>query len=156
MEEKTLKEKVDELYENNNRKNPKKRKMKPGKAKVSKSKMKKGYVAVMKIHENKNVDFEKVPIEESAYNLKEGTYHSLSGDDVFFYRGRPLIIQPTIKKNPYNPLEGYNETKGQKHIMNLMSKHSIKEGKKLGGNWIIYLLIVAGAIFGIKYLMGGA
>lgn len=160
-EKKGLTQKVNEMYDKianeEKGKKRKKRSVKPRKAKLSKGKRQKGYIVVMKLHENRFVDFEKVPVEESAYKLKEDTYHALPYDsDVFFYKGKyPMVIQPTTKKNPYNPLLGENETKGQKHIMNLMSKHAIKEGKKKAGNILIYLLIGGAAIFAISKLVGG-
>lgn len=151
-------DKVYQKFTESDKKNKKKKtkKLKPRKAKLSKGKKRKGYIAVMKIHENHHVDFQRVPVEESAYKLSEDTFHALENGDVFFYNGKyPMVIQATTKKNPYNPLKGYNETKGQKHIMNLMSKHAIKEGKKKMGSVLLYLALGVGAVILVSKLLGG-
>lgn len=158
---KSLSDKVaDKVMENLTEKNKKEKKrkikgLKPRKAKLSKGKRKKGYVIVCKIHENHHVDFEKVPVEESAYKLREDTFHALEEGNYFFYNGKyPMVFQPTTKKNPYNPLEGINETKGQKHIMNLMSKHAIKEGRKKAGSIILWIVLGIGGIILVQQLLG--
>ena len=159
-DKKSLSDKVaDKVMENLTKdkkgKKREKKQLKPRKAKLSKGKRKKGYVVVCKIHENHHVDFEKVPVEESAYKLREDTFHALQEGNYFFYNGKyPMVFQPTTKKNPYNPLEGVNETKGQKHIMNLMSKHAIEKGKKKAGSIILWIVLGIGGIILVQQLLG--
>jgi hypothetical protein len=153
---KTLTEKVDEIYGAFNQMDKKKIKKfrMPRRGKVSKRQSRKGYITILRIDDNKNCDFEKRPIEDSTYRLKAGDYHTTSEDDILFYKGKPLIIQPTKKLNPYNPLDGKNETYGQKYVMARMLGDAIKlVGKKKGGAflWIIVgIIVIGGAYFLLK------
>jgi hypothetical protein len=153
-EEISLKEKVDYLFEEKKQlERGKIKKFKiPKKGNPSKGKLKKGYTIVMRIDDNKNVDFEKQPIEDSTYKLKQGTYHSVEEQDILLYKGKPLVIQPSKKLNPYNPLSGTNQTYGQKYIMARMLKDTIKM-KKNAGSIIIWILVIGAAIFGVNYLI---
>lgn len=122
----------------------------PRRGKLSKSQTRKGYCTIMRIDDNKNVDFEKRQIEDSTYRLKSGTYHTSDEDDILTYKGKPFVIQPVKKLNPYNPLEGANETYGQKYVMARMLGDAIKMvNKKKGGAflWIILGVIVIGAVY---------
>ncbi|HEC39992.1 hypothetical protein LCGC14_0509510 [marine sediment metagenome] len=117
----------------------------PFKAKVSKKRMREGYVTVMVINENKNVDFTREPIKDATYNLGD-TFHATNSEDVLFYKGRPLVIQPKKKLNPYNPLQGKNETYGQKYVMARMEGDKLTLKKKIGWGMSIGLLIIAGIV----------
>lgn len=151
-ENKTLTEKVDEIYSAFNEIDKKKiRKFRvPRRGKVSKRQSRKGYCTIVRIDENKNVDFEKRPIEDSTYRLKAGEYHTTNEEDIFTYKGKPLLFQPPKKLNPYNPIDGKNETYGQKYVMARMLGDAIKMvGKKKGGAliWIILGVIVIGGLY---------
>ena len=131
----------------------KKRKFRmPLKGKVSNKNMRDGYVTVIVIHPNKNVEFRKETIEEGTINIDD-TWHAVKSGDVFFYKGKPMILMPKTKKNPYNPLEGDNETYGQKHIMARMKNDIIKGKKGFNISWLIWLLIAGGVVYGI--MQGG-
>ena len=153
MEEVTLKDKVDTLY--SERKLTKKEMRMPGKGKVSRSKMKKGFMTVMRIDDNSNIGFEKKKMEEGVYRLSTGEYHSAERGDMLSYKGKPFVIQPVKKLNPYNPLEGKNETYGQKYVMARMLGDTIKQKAK-GGNIIVWLLVIGAVVFAINYFAGGA
>ena len=151
-EEISLKEKIDILFDQREEKKVKKFKV-PRRGNPSKRKLKKGYMIVMRVDDNKNVDFEKQPIEDSTYRLKQGTYHSTEEKDIFLYKGKPLIIQPAKKLNPHNPLSGENETYGQKYIMARMLKDTIKM-KKSSGSIIIWIVVIGAILFGVNYFLG--
>lgn len=149
----TLKQKVDELYDENQQKKTKKFKV-PRKGKVSKRQQKKGFTTIMRIDNNGNVDFEKKQIDGATYRLSTREYHATNEADILSYKGKPFIIQPTKKLNPYNPLSGKNETYGQPYIMARMLGDTIKV-KSAKGNILIWILIVGAVLFGINYFMGG-
>lgn len=133
-EEKSLKEIMldisTKLDESSNKK-PKKFKL-PRKGKVSKGKLKRGFITIAVIKENKVVDFKKERIIDGTFKL-ENTYHAVADFDVLTYKGKPFIFQAENKKNPYNPIAGENETYGQKQIMSRMINETLKIGKTAVG-----------------------
>ena len=167
MEEISLKEKMILLDNQDKEEKEKKEKVKVKKFKVprkgvpSKRKLRQGYTIVMRIDDNKNIDFEKVPVEDSTYKLKGGTYHSPEVKHFFTYKGKPFLIQPAKKITPHipqmggeHPLEGENQTSGQKYIMARMLKDTIKTKGKGGAGILIWVLVIGAGLFGINYLMG--
>ena len=150
MEEKNLKQKADETYEfmeqiRNGNLKVKKLKI-PRKAKVKKGKIKKGWIGVLKIHENGNISGEKVKLHESAFQLKEGTFHASDGKEIALWEGKhPVIIQQTWKKNPMNLRlkEGErNETYGDPYVKAKLLK-SVLVMKKKGGHALIWIIGLA-------------
>jgi len=150
----SLKEKVDLLY--NKKSNvEKKRFTLPRRGKISKSKIKKGYTTVMRVDDNGNIDFEKQRIQDSTYRLTTKDYHVTEKKDILSYKGKPFIIQPTKKLNPYNPLDGENETYGQPYIMARMLGDTIKV-KTANAKGIIWIVgIGLAAYIGYTMLTGG-
>lgn len=162
MEEKNLKEKVDILYEELSSPNKKKRKKAMRlmrKAKVSRSKLKKGYIGIIRIEENGNMSGEKVQVQDFVYKLKKGNYHYTDGGEKVWWNGKhPVLFQQTWKLFPVDfrkdPQER-NETKGQKLVMATMKKDLIT--KKSGGSNIIWIvLLIIAAIVGYSVIKGGA
>lgn len=154
MGEESLKEQLEQIETTR-----KVKAMKVKKAKLSKRQIKKGYVVVMRIDDNGNIDFEKQQVEDSTFRLKAGDYHAVNKEDILSYKGKPLVIQPSRKLMPYNPLtteakplDGSNETYGQKYVMARMLKDTIKM-KKNAGNIIIWVVVIAAALFGINYFL---
>lgn len=152
--EKNLTDKVEEIYSAFHEMDKKKiRKFRvPRRGKVSKRQVRQGYTTILRIDDNGNCDFEKRPIEDSTYRLKlGGTYHTAKEEDLnLSYKGKPFIIQPTKKLNPYNPLSSDNETYDQKYVMARMLGDAIKlSTKKKGGAflWIILGIVVIGALY---------
>jgi hypothetical protein len=158
-EEIPLKEKVDNLYKALNLENTqdaKNLKVKvlkmPKKSKVRKAKIKKGWVGVIKISENGNISGEKVKVEDSAFKLKDGTYHATNGQEILMWEGKfPVIVQETKKLNPVRFNQGENETYGQKYVLATMLKDAIKVKGK-GGGFIIWIIVAAALFFGAKYI----
>jgi hypothetical protein len=129
----------------------------PSKAKVRGSKLKKGYIGIIKVDENRNLSGEKQMISGSAFQTKDGIYHATDAREIFFWEGRyPVIIQPSWKTNPLqiDPREERNETYGDKYKMAKMLKDTIT-AKKKGGSIIIWILVGVAVLVGINYITGG-
>lgn len=143
-----LKQDMEELkkaYEEEKEQKKSKKFRLPFKAKISKKRMREGYVTIMVINENKNVDFTREPIKDGTYNIGD-TFHAVKSEDVLFYKGRPIVIQPKKKLNPYNPLVEKNETYGQKYVMARMEGDKLTLKKKIGWGMSIGLLIIVGIV----------
>lgn len=150
-QEKSRLQRIEEQLEGINKEKEKsKKKFKlPRKGKVSKRKAKDGYATVVVMNENGTVDFKRERIEGNTIRL-EDTWHAISAEDMFYYKGKPIIFQPKHRKNPYNPFSLQNETYGQKHIMARMLNDVIRTKKSFGGNiiwWLIGAIVVGYLIF---------
>ena len=117
----------------------------PIKARVNNRRMKDGYATIIVIKENKNVDFVKERIVDGTIKL-ENTFHAVAPQDVFFYKGKPIMIQFESKLNPYNPMNDKHETYGQKYIMAKMMEGKVAFKKKMGLGISIGLIIIAGIV----------
>ena len=131
----------------------------PRRAKVSRSRAKKGYIGIIRVDENGNITGEKQILEDSTVRLKAKTYHAVKGDHIGMWEGKyPVIMQPTWKKNPINlrkDEDDINETYGQKYIMARMIGDTIKVKAAAGAKGIMYLLIAAAVGYGIYMLATG-
>lgn len=147
-EQKPIRQEINELKEMMNPKGKvKTKKLRMNKMKVKGARLKKGWIGVLRIGENKNATPEKCQIEDSTYRTSDGTYHALDGSEILFLNGKtktPFVIQPEVKLNPFQ-IEGLNETRGQKMVQARILKDTIKIKKAGGGKgWII--IIVVGVI----------
>ena len=127
----------------------------PNRAKVKKGKLKKSWIGIIKIDENRNISFEKQQIEDSTFRTKDGVYHATDGNEILMWKGKfPIVMQSATKKNPFNAYIGdkINEVYGQKYIMARMLKDAIVMKNKGGMGMIIWIAIIAILGFGIKYL----
>lgn len=139
----------------------------PWKARVGKAKLKKGFVTVEIIGENKAVTFEKKAIIGGTIEL-DGTIHAVDNFDIYYYKGKPFIHQPITKLNPWHPLGQYlneeriydgkilakNEIFGQKYIMARMKSDLIKTKRKIGWGASIFGIVVLG-IVAYAFITGG-
>jgi len=155
----TLQE-INRKLDEGNKKKPQRKKFNlPAKAKVGTAKLKKGYVTVETIGENKEIKFVKEPIIDGTIKLGD-TFHAVNDLDVFTYKGKPFVHQPKTKINPWNPLSAFldsertfegkilnkNEIYGQKYIMASMKSDAIRSRKKVG-SWIWLILVgIAGVV----------
>ena len=165
IEEKAVEDKpmplIKQMEEIRKQNEPKKRVRKmrlPRKAKVRRSKIKKGWIGIVKIDENGNLSGEKQRLEDSTIRLKEKTYHSSDGSEIGFWEGKyPVIIQPTWRKNPLKIRQGQekNETYGQKYIMARMIGDTIKVKAAAGAKGILYLVLAAAIGYGAYMLLTG-
>lgn len=129
----------------------------PARAKVRGSKLKKGWIGVLRVGENGNCSGQKVQIKGSVFKEKDGTatgtYHATDGREVLFWDGKfPFIMQEDKKVNPkiFTFNEGVNETYGQEPIMATMWNERIKP-KNAGS---MKGLIIIGAIVVVGYVLG--
>jgi len=144
-EEPSLKELVSDLTEAV-KEQPKKKKFKlPFRSRVSKKRMREGYVTLVLVNENRGVDFRREPIIEGTIKVDD-TFHAIQEQDLFVYKNKPIVFMAKNKLNPYNPLAGDNETYGQKHVMARMESDKISAKKKVGIGIGIVGLIVAGIV----------
>lgn len=151
-EEKTLKDEIKELKEV--MKEEKTRKSKkfrlPFRARIKKTHLKKGYVTVAIIQDNKEISFTKEPIVDSTIKLTDrnygDTFHAINEENIFTYKGKPFVWLAKGKLNPFNPLAGQNETYGQKYIMARMESDKIVSKKGFGWGIIIIGIIALAAL----------
>lgn len=155
--EPNLKEKVNRIFaalESGEKKEIKKTLKLPRKAKVSKSRMKKGWIGILFANPNKVVRGEKVQLESGTYKTKDGNYHITDGHEIAWWEGKhPFIWQRYDKLNPTNlfPKEGdKDEIYGQDSIMLRMKRDLIKEKKKNNGGMLKIVIIIAALYFGVK------
>ncbi len=150
---KTLKERLEFLEVKSG--NGKKKKFSiPFRARIGKKNIRDGYVTVVVIEDNYNIDFRKERIVDGTINL-EDTFHAINPEDIFFYKGKPFIFQPKRKQNPYNPLAQNHETYGHKYILARMEGDKIV-GKKRAMGWgmgIVGLVILG--IIAYSFITGG-
>ncbi|KKN56545.1 hypothetical protein LCGC14_0571230 [marine sediment metagenome] len=147
-EKKTIKERIAELEEVRKelKKLEKKKKFKiPFKARVSKRRMSQGYMTVIVINDNKNLDFIREPITDGTFKCGD-TIHSLSEKDIFFYKNKPFVFQPKRSLNPYNPLQKEHETYGQKLVMARMEGDKITLKKSIGWGMSVGIIVIIGII----------
>lgn len=161
-DEPTLSEKINLIFdtiEKGDKKKIKKLKL-MGKAKTRKGKIKKGYIGIIKVDQNRNISGEKVQIEGSAFTQKDGLTHATDGQEIYWWEGKfPIIIQPSWKNNPVNIEKAYseikNETYGQPYIKAKMLRDVIVQKKKtMSLMWIIGLIVVGYLIYS-QFFGGG-
>lgn len=156
-EDKSIREKLDEILDETKKKREKKKFKLPLKAKVNKVKAKKGFVTIQVVKENGVVEFRKEPIIDSVIKLSEGddlSFHAIDSQDILSYKGNPFLILPKNKMNPYNPTKGENETYGDKYVVARMISDQVKMKKKLGWGISIGVIIILG-IVAYAFLTGG-
>lgn len=157
MEEENLKDKIDKLSEKMDEvieKDKKKSKgfKLPSKAKLSKTKVKKNWVTIVKINENKAVDFSREPIEDETVMI-DGVPRLATGEAVLNYKGKPLMIVPSWRVTPFSPTQDFKEsledgsnTKGYALLLARMKKGILEPVKK---KIPIGIILVVVAIIGI-------
>lgn len=138
---------------------PKEKKFKiPFKARINKRRAREGYVTAFVVNENKNIDIRRVQIEDSTFKLGD-SIHSLEEEDIYFYKGKPLIIQAKTKLNPFSYFADYNtadnQTYGEKYVLAKLEAERIKPKGKLGGLGMSIIGIIVAAIIGYAFLTGG-
>jgi hypothetical protein len=157
---KPLLEQLKELKEAKEKPEIKTKKIKvPRKAKVRKRKLKKGWIGILRVDENRNITGEKQRVSGNAYQTSDGTYHGMNGDELLFWEGKfPVLIQFSNKTSPFNlnvskEMEK-NETFADKYKMAKMLADTIKVKKK-GGSIIIWIILAVAGLVGFNYLFGG-
>lgn len=162
--EKSLRDLMQELVEQNKKESDKKKNKKFrfsffDDLKIrffGKGQLKKNYVIVQYINENRAVSFMKVPIEDNALMIKDSPYMAMS-DHILLYDKKPMIILPSWNTEPFSPRENMAEAErnktlnlGYRLLLNKMKVEVQNTKKKM--NWI---MIVGGIalIIGLIYLI---
>lgn len=151
----TIKELVEVLKEDKEIKQKKKEKkfFMPFKGRVSKQQVKKGWATIMKINENRTIDFTKTPIEEQTYML-DGIPRIATPQDSLIYKGKPFIIQPSWSVKPFSAeenlqytIQNNNNSVGYKLLLNRIKMEVVATKKTISMAMIIgigILVIVGG------------
>ena len=146
-----LSEKMDEIIQQEEKKNTKKFKL-PSKGKLSKDKIKNNWVTVVKINENKGVDFTRQKIEDETIMI-DNVPRLATGESVLNYKGKPLMIVPSWRVEPFSPTKDFKEslldgsnTKGYALLLARMKKGILEPVKK---KIPIGIIIVVLAVIGI-------
>lgn len=128
----------------------------PG-GKLSLTDLKKNYVTVQIINDNREVKFIKLPIENGCVVI-DGVPKMSMTEFMLTHKGKPLIILPSWTLKPFSPVDSYNQTiqdkvtlAGRKLIIEQMRKEAIV-GKKMTFGWWAWALLGL-AIIGIIYYL---
>jgi len=153
-----MKEKVDALFDTMIEANKKKMKI-PRKAKVSKGQMRKGWIGVLYVDENRVLKAEKMKLDGNVIREKKDIrYHATNGKEILFWEGKhPVIIQKTWKVNPeeFNKEVEDNETYGQKYIMARMLADVIKVKKAAGFGLVGVVGLAIAGYLAYTFIFGG-
>lgn len=124
---------------------------------VSKGQAKKDYVTVLKLSMNKSADFKKVQIVDQAF-MESGVPRLGTTDEVFYYKGKPLVILPEWSVKPLSPTKEFEKSltdgsniNGYKILLAKMIASTVSEKKKMGGwiKWVIGLALAGIVIYAI-------
>ena len=152
----SLAQKVDKIYNSVSDGKEKKEEKKffkfPRRAKVSKAKARKGWTGVIMLRNNRQMDFMRVPTDEQT-TMIEGTPRIATAEDVFYYKGKPVVVYPEWSAKPLSITEHYDQTRREKYnsvgyklLLNKMKKEVIMTSKAISGLAIFIGVIVLAAI----------
>ncbi len=121
---------------------------------VSKRQMKKNWIQIIHLSDNKVMRIMKAQIDENIIMI-DNIPHKVDASDVFLHKGKPTIIQPSWSIKPLSPTQNLQETKeagnstlGWEYIMNYLKKTEIKSIKNMGTMvWVIGGIVVIGGIY---------
>lgn len=132
----------------------------PFSSKVSKAKAKKGWVTYLILNDNMNAEFKRFKIRDQT-TLVDGIPRLARPHEVFFYKGKPLIIQPSWSVKPFNAEENLQKTidekqgtQGYRLLINRMETEAIKDKKTFSFGWLFVILAVLGAGLYFAYKAG--
>ena len=114
--------------------------------------LKKNYVSICYIDDNKNIKFIKAPIDEGVIDI-DGIPHLATAEHTLTYKGKPFIIVSSWNAKPYSPKVDLEEAKtegtssrGWKLIAMHLEKNIIKPKGNTPWGAIIFGLLVIGGI----------
>lgn len=127
--------------------------------KLSKSKLKKGFVIVQVLKNNNYVDFKKLKVIDGNVYLRENeTYHLADSDYIGMYKKFPLIILPEWSIEPLTKEvllrkvdENRSTVKPQKQIIHLMEDARLAEQSK-PKRGMKGILIIGALLIGLYFL----
>lgn len=171
MEDKTLKEKIDILFEKAAKEEPKKNKFNlPLSIRIMKGKLRKNYILVLFIYMNGNTVFKLLPIEDNTVKVND-IYYDATADYILRYKKWPLLILPewnilpvhnsdgteTKRIEPWKPKDDLGNaidegtlTTAEKFILAKVKLEMVKPKFKMN---IMALLIILGLIGGGYFLL---
>jgi hypothetical protein len=139
-------DKIEELLKSEKQEKEKKLKL-PFKARVGKSKAKKGYIGILKLNENRTITPSKQKVEEQTV-IVDGVPRLATGDHIYYMGKFPIMILPSCSVEPLTStslfeksLESGSNIKGYSLIMNKM-KLDVVGKKTFGGGWIKWIIII--------------
>lgn len=159
-EEKSIKELLREL--NDKFEDPKvtKKFRLPLKARVGNRAARKGWTTVMKIGDNRQVTFEKQPIDEQTI-VVDGVPRIATSEEILIYKNKPLVIQPSWTTKPFSPTDNYSNamaqgyaSQGYKLLLNRMKYEQIKPKRTISGI-VVFGIIIAIIAAGYLAYQGG-
>lgn len=126
---------------------------------IGRSQVKKNYVQIFYINDNREIAGKKVPIEEATAML-EGIPRLATTDYMLSYNGKPALIIPAWSVKPFSPVDSYEDavkekmtTAGYKLLLNRIEQGEIKGKKTLSGK-VIFFGIAALLVIGYLVLSG--
>jgi len=167
MEEKTFKQRLEELEEKISSSSEEERKKKEKKfkvpfgKKVGAAQKKKNFITVWKINENGHTDIKKLMIDDQTI-MMDGIPRLATSQYIMYYKKNPMIIIPSWSVEPISPkkmldqsLKDGSNTKGYKILMDKMQKEQIGAKKPMGAllKWIIGGILLA--VVGYAFISGG-
>lgn len=121
--------------------------------------LKRNYVIVCYINDNKNVQFMKVPISESAMMIKDSPYVAMA-EHMLTYNNKPMLIVPSWNTTPFSPKENLDEAEkertlnlGYRILLNKMKTEVTLAKKKM--SWLVILIGLA-AVGALIWLLTNA
>jgi len=150
---KTVGEKLDDIINQLEQKEKKKKFKLPFGIRMQKGKTrKKNYAIVQTIKTNGAVNFKMQKIEDDTVTIGEGIYDASAGH-ILRYKRYPLVIIPEWNMKPFSPKEDFDEaTKegtlvaAEKVILSKMKLEAIKPKMALTFKTIIIILIIGGVL----------
>ena len=158
---KYIRAKIDKEEEERKQKKEKKFRL-PFGSKVGKNKSRQGYVTVMKINENGNVNFKRELIKEQTI-IVDGIPRLATPEYVMRWKKNPIVIQPAWSVEPFNPAksfeqsfkDGSNTTAYPILLARMKSETVNATKKKIGMTGITIFGLIIAAIIGYALLTGG-
>lgn len=132
----------------------------PWRSRINKSKVKKGWVVVLKINENNEIQFEKVPIDEQVA-MVDGAPRLFTPQEMLTYKGKPWVILPSWSIKPFSSTDNFEAArmgdymaKGYKLLMNKMLKEQIQTKKTVSPMVVIGIIAILAGIGYFAYKGG--
>lgn len=150
-----INERLDNLEQGlNNKVDVKEKKWKlPFGKKVGNGQKKKGYVTLVKLHINGNVQFKKVQIQDQTF-IEDDIPRLATAGYVFFYKKNPYIFLPEWNVEPFTPfsarqdfkdsMENGTNTKGMALLLAKMKMAEVGKKKLMSPiiKWAIGLIVL--------------
>lgn len=132
----------------------------PWQTRLGRVKRRKGWIIGMLIHENRHVEFIRVPSTENTV-MVDGAPRVIRPDDIIWFKKKPMVVLPSWSAKPFSPADNYSDTikdkylaTGFKHLLNRMKTEMIPTKKKFNA-WGMLIGIVVLAVVGYLAYKGG-